>query len=101
MELIDTHTHLDAKDFDDDREEVIQRALDAGVKKIITVGASDGYNSAERAIALAEKYDFIWATAGIHPHDAETPVDLPRLSRRTGSSGQDLESCRLRRRCRS
>lgn len=77
--LVDTHTHLDSKEFDADREEVIQRARDAFVTRIITVGASDGVASAHRAIALAEKYDFIWATAGVHPHDAGKGCNLEEL----------------------
>ena len=78
--LIDTHTHLDAKDFDEDREAVIQRAVDAGVTKLITIGSSDNLDSARRAIKLAESYDFIWATAGVHPHDAELPLCTDELT---------------------
>jgi len=70
LNLIDTHAHLDAKDFDSDREEMISRAVKAGVKRIITIGAGYGIESASRAVALAEKHDFIWATVGIHPQDA-------------------------------
>ena len=77
--LIDSHTHLDAKDFDPDREEVIARALQAGVTTLVTIGAGDGLDSAERAIALAEKYDFVYASAGIHPHDAGKELDLRKL----------------------
>jgi len=77
--ITDSHTHLDAAEFDSDREAVIARALAAGASRIITIGAADGFDSADRAIVLAEKYPFIWATAGIHPHDASVPVDLARL----------------------
>jgi len=70
LNLIDTHAHLDAKDFDIDREEVISRAVEAGVKRLITIGAGYGIESAARAVAIAEKYSFIWATVGIHPQDA-------------------------------
>ena len=71
-ELVDTHTHLDATDFDSDREEVINRALEAGVTRIVTIGAGYGVQSAHNALELANKYPFIWASVGIHPHDAKT-----------------------------
>ncbi len=62
----DIHAHAHVKEFDDDREKVIQRAFDAGVKKIINVGFDVEGNF--RSLALAKKYDFIFATFGIHPH---------------------------------
>ena len=64
--LADIHAHIHVKEFDDDREKVIQRAFDAGVQKIINVGFDVEGNF--RALALAKKYDFIFATFGIHPH---------------------------------
>ena len=67
--LIDTHCHLDFKDFENDREEVIRRAEACGVEGMINVGSS--LESTSRSIELAEKYDFIYAAAGIHPHDAD------------------------------
>lgn len=70
LDLIDSHTHLDSEQFDSDRDECIQRALAAGVTRLLSVGASRGLDSARSAIALAERYPFIWASAGIHPHDA-------------------------------
>jgi TatD DNase family protein len=69
MELIDTHAHLDAQEFDHDRDEVIARALAAGVAKIITVGTD--ISSSQRAVALADKYPHIYAAVGVHPHDAD------------------------------
>jgi TatD DNase family protein len=68
ISLIDTHAHLDMKEFDNDRNEVIARALVAGVTKIITVGTD--ISSSRTAIELAEKYPQIYAGIGIHPHDA-------------------------------
>jgi TatD DNase family protein len=70
MNLIDTHTHLDFSQFDDDRERVIERASTAGVKVIINVGAD--LASSQAAVALAEAYPQIYAAVGVHPHDAKT-----------------------------
>lgn len=73
MELFDSHCHLDAEAFDQDREAVIERARAAGVTRIVTIGASNGVASAGRAIQLAEQYPNVWATVGVHPHDADLP----------------------------
>lgn len=67
--MIDTHCHLEMKQFDDDREAVIERARAAGVEYMITI--SSDLEGCEGAVALAEQYDFIYATAGLHPHDAK------------------------------
>ncbi len=67
--LIDTHAHLFFKDFKDNLEEVIKRAQDAGVGYIICP-ATDLHTS-RQSIELAEKYDFIYAAIGFHPHDAD------------------------------
>ena len=66
--LIDTHCHLDDAKFNTDRDEVIRRADAAGVKYIINVG-SDLENS-KNAVAIAKKHANIYATVGMHPHDA-------------------------------
>jgi TatD DNase family protein len=68
MQLIDTHAHLDVKEFDNDRSEVIARAVSAGVTTIITVGTD--ISSSQKAIELAEKYPQLYAAVGVHPHDA-------------------------------
>jgi TatD DNase family protein len=65
--LIDTHAHLQLQHFDEGRDAVIRRALDAGVAKIITIGTDVA--SSRQAIALAEKYDGVFAAVGIHPTD--------------------------------
>lgn len=65
--LIDTHAHLFFENFKDDLDEVIQRAKDEGVEYII-VPATD-FKTAKEAIAIAEKYENIYATVGVHPHD--------------------------------
>ncbi len=64
--LIDTHCHLDFKQFDTDRQEVINRAREQGIGYIINVAAD--LSAAEQSLKLAQEYDFIFATAGIHPH---------------------------------
>lgn len=68
--LIDSHAHLDAKAFDPDRNEVIRRAGDAGLRAVITVGVGESLDEIERAVALAEEHEGIFATIGVHPHDA-------------------------------
>jgi TatD DNase family protein len=70
MLLTDTHTHLDFPQFDDDREQVIERAANAGVGTIVNVGAD--LASSQAAVALAEAYPQIYAAVGVHPHDAKT-----------------------------
>lgn len=70
MNLIDSHCHLDAQVFDEDREATIQRARDAGVDTMVAIGSGDGPPDLSAGIRLAEKYDFIYATVGVHPHDA-------------------------------
>ena len=80
----DAHAHLDLNQFDPDREAVIARARAAGLKWIINVCMiGDG---AEAALALVEKYDFMRAIAGCHPHDAEGfgEAGLGRLERLSG-----------------
>lgn len=75
MELIDTHIHLDSADFASDLDQVIERGLAAGIVNFISVGAGYGADSAGKAIAIAEKYPCVYATVGIHPHDAATAFD--------------------------
>ncbi len=86
--LIDTHCHLDFKDFDKDRDEAVKRAYDAGVQKIINVGCD--MESSRRSIALAEKYDFIYASVGLHPHEANSQL-LKQLSKPHSDSWNELE----------
>ncbi|MCG6880020.1 MAG: TatD family hydrolase [Deltaproteobacteria bacterium] len=67
--LIDSHCHLDMKDFDKDRETVIERARRDGIGHMVSIGID--LKSSRFALALARKYDFIYATVGCHPHDAD------------------------------
>ncbi len=70
MHLIDSHAHLDFPRFDTDREAVIARARETGVVAILDVGTD--LASSRAAVALAQQHDFIYATVGVHPHDAKT-----------------------------
>jgi TatD DNase family protein len=70
-ELFDSHAHVDGPEFDGDREAVLARAREAGVRRIVVIGAVNDPSSAERAVALAEKDPNIWATVATHPHDVE------------------------------
>ena len=76
--LIDSHAHLDIQDFDKDRAEVIKRALDGGLTHMITIGID--LDSSRKAIELAGKYPFIYASVGYHPHNAGD-CDAQALSR--------------------
>ena len=71
--LIDTHAHLDFPDFANDLEDVLRRAEEADVKRVITIGTS--IESSRRAIDLAEKYPSVYATIGVHPSHAEKAED--------------------------
>jgi TatD DNase family protein len=69
--FIDSHAHIDGPEFNDDREEVIQRAENAGVAAILNVGTGDPHSGdLERAVTLAESREGIFAAVGVHPHDA-------------------------------
>lgn len=68
--LIDSHCHLDGPRFDDDRDEVLARAREAGVELLLAIGTGDGPPDLEAALRLAEKHPEIYATVGVHPHDA-------------------------------
>jgi len=77
--LIDTHAHLDYPEFAGDFDEVIRRAEEAGVTRMITIGT--GLESSRRAVELAEKYPQIFAVVGVHPTNVQDePADfLPAL----------------------
>jgi len=68
--FVDSHAHLDGEQFDSDREQVIARARETGVQAMVAIGNGDGPKQVDCGIRLSEKYDFIYATLGIHPHEA-------------------------------
>ena len=68
----DSHAHIDGEEFDADRDEVVARARGAGVRTILNVGTGDPHGgNFERAVAVAEKYEGVYAAVGVHPHDAK------------------------------
>lgn len=73
--LIDSHCHLDNEQFDADRDEVITRALDAGIETMVAIGTGEGPPDLEAGVRLAEKYAPMLATVGVHPHDAARAGD--------------------------
>ncbi len=86
--LVDSHAHLDMEDFDADRPEVIRRAKEAGVERIISIGID--VESSRRALEIAEANDGIFATVGMHPHNAAAwqRADLETLAELASSSGK-------------
>lgn len=63
--IVDTHAHLNIEDFDQDLDEVLERSVKAGVKRVIVIGMDEASNT--RALELAKTHDMIYASAGIHP----------------------------------
>ena len=86
MTLVDSHCHLDDGRFDPDRDAAVGRALEAGVATMVSIGTGDGPPALEAGIRMAEKYDCVFSTVGVHPHNAsqatpETPARLSELLR--------------------
>jgi TatD DNase family protein len=85
--FIDSHCHLDGARFDSDRDQVIARAREAGVAHMLAVGTGDGPGTLDCAVKIAEQHDSVYATVGIHPHEAKLASDadlrqLEELARR-------------------
>ncbi|HJY85638.1 MAG TPA: TatD family hydrolase [Candidatus Acidoferrales bacterium] len=70
MELIDSHAHLDFPQFDTDRAAMLERARQAGVRTVLAIGSGQGPEKLNAALPFAEQYGWIYATVGIHPHEA-------------------------------
>lgn len=85
--FIDSHAHLDMEQFDADRDQTIARARDNGIEKMVAIGSGTGPGSLDCGVKLAEQYEFIYATIGIHPHEAKLATDadfqeLEKLAKR-------------------
>ena len=80
---LDSHAHLEGRQFASDREAVIQRAYDAGVRALLAIGNGDEPNEMGCAIPFAERYPWIWASVGVHPHEARllTSAHLDEMER--------------------
>lgn len=81
--FFDTHTHLDDEKFDTDRDELIASFKDEGLTLAVNIGAN--IKTSKNSIALAEKYDFIYASVGVHPNDTGdmNDSDLAQLEEMT------------------
>ena len=97
MILIDSHCHIDGEQFDADRDEVVQRARDAGVALLLNIGTGDPHSdSFRKAIAVAERYENVYCSIGVHPHDAKLYddkaendlIDLVRSSKKVIAWGE-------------
>ena len=75
--LVDSHAHLDDKAFADDLPAVLERAREAGVERIVTIGTD--LESSRRARAIAESRPEVYFSPGIHPHEADNPGDVNAL----------------------
>jgi TatD DNase family protein len=86
LQIIDSHAHLEFPQFDADRDAMLARARDAGVEKILAIGSGTASDRLDAAIPFAEKYDWIYATVGVHPHESKLAteewfVELSRLAK--------------------
>jgi len=73
--FVDSHAHLEMEQFNADRQQVIARARELGIETIVAIGSGTGPGSLDCGIQLAEKHEFIYATIGIHPHEAKLATD--------------------------
>jgi TatD DNase family protein len=73
--LVDSHAHVDDARFNDDRDAVLERAWNAGVRTILSIGNGTGPDDMGCGIPFAEAHDWIYTTVGIHPHDAKRVED--------------------------
>jgi TatD DNase family protein len=75
LEIIDSHAHLEFPQFDEDRAAVLERARAAGVQTLLAIGSGTGPHRLNAAIPFAEEHDWIYATVGIHPHEAQLATE--------------------------
>jgi TatD DNase family protein len=97
MIFIDSHCHIDGDAFDADREAVVQRAKDAGVKAMLVVGTGNPHTGeVAKAVETARRYENVFASVGVHPHDArlyddaaeETLINLVKSSKKVIAWGE-------------
>jgi TatD DNase family protein len=83
MRLIDSHAHIDFPQFAEDRDAMLDRARAAGVQTILAIGTGPGPEKLDSAIPYAEQHDWIYASIGVHPHEAKqlTLEHLDQLTR--------------------
>jgi TatD DNase family protein len=86
MDLVDSHAHVDVSDFDADRDAMLARAQSAGIGMMLAIGNGPEVEKLGAAVPYAEQHDWIFASAGIHPHEARHATDahyeeLDRLAR--------------------
>lgn len=82
MELIDSHAHIDFPQFAEDREAMLARAKAAGVTTLLAIGTGPGPEKLDAALPFADQFDWIYASVGIHPHEAKevTQAHLDELA---------------------
>jgi TatD DNase family protein len=83
MELVDSHAHIDFPQFAEDREAMLERARAAGVTTLLAIGSGPGPEKMDCALPYADQYEWIYATVGVHPHEAKQvgPEHLQELAR--------------------
>ncbi len=81
MEIFDSHAHYDSERFDADRDTLLPSLKKSGVAYVANIGCD--LPSSRKSVALAEKYDFVWATVGVHPHNTDDmiPQDMYELEK--------------------
>jgi TatD DNase family protein len=75
LEIIDSHAHLEFPQFDEDRDAVLARAREAGIEMLLAIGSGTGPHQLDAALSFAERNSWIYATIGIHPHEAKLATD--------------------------
>src|SRR3954452_15871113 len=97
MIFIDSHCHIDGEQFDPDRDKVVQAARNAGVAAMLNIGTGDPHSDDfTRAVGVAEKNENVYASVGVHPHDAKLYddkaeahlIDLVRSSKKVIAWGE-------------
>ncbi len=83
--FVDSHAHIEGKQFVDDRDAMLQRARNAGLSALLAIGNGDGPGTLNCAANYAAQHDWIWASTGVHPHEAklvtrDTYDELQRVS---------------------